>query len=161
MIWSIFKKCSKNKSKSVKSNDTNPVNNSKKLIQELQPKLEVLNDFNSRDDTIYVSDRHFDYLSVVDPYHEVRESISVISEVDQDVIENDVGNMEKKNGLEDTLIINNRCTKVTEKQLKSLQCPFTWNFESNVWNKNMMSRIENKYGKYNMDISVTKFSLEK
>lgn len=155
MIWLIFKKCRKNKSKPEKSNDSSQVEDPKKILRELLPKLDVLNDLSTCGDNVYLLDKHFEYLSVIDPYHEDRESISEIT--DQDIHKTNSSN----DSLEDNLIINNRCTKVTEKQLNSLQCPFTWNFEANVWNKNVTNRIEIKHGKQNIDISAKKFSLEK
>lgn len=155
MIWLIFKKCRKSKSKPEKSNGLNQTADPKKILRELLPKLDVLYDLNTCSDYVYLLDKHFEYLSVVDPYREVGESVSEIS--DQAIDKMNSSN----DSLEDTLIINNRCTKVTEKQLNSLQCPFTWNFKSNVWNKNVVNCIKNKYGPFKMDISVKKFSLEK
>lgn len=158
MIWLIFKKCRKSKSKPEKSNDSSRVEDPRKILREILPKLDVLNDLNTCGDNVYLLDKHFEYLSVVDTYHESIESITEITgqDVDKTNSSNDIDL-----DIEDTLIINNRCTKVTEKQLNSLQCPFTWNFEANVWNKNVTNRVENKYGKFNMDISAKKFSLEK
>lgn len=158
MIWLIFKKCRKNNNKPVKSNDSNqvkPVEDPKNVLRDLLSKLDVLYNLNTCNYNVYLLEKHFEYLSIVDPYHEVRESIPEITYQGEDKMNN------SNDSLEDTLIINNRCSKVTKKQLNSLQCPFTWNFESNVWNKNVADCIENKYGKFNMDMSIKKFSLEK
>lgn len=167
MIWQIFKNCRKNKDKSVKSDETKPVSNSKQIIQELLLEFDALiNDLSNND--MFSTEQHFDYLSVIDPYNRVKESIpktAILTEHQDIVIENNT--VFEMVNLDDNIdaaamIINNRCNKVTEKHLQLLQCPFTWNLESDVWKTNIIDHIENKYGKYNVNIkSPITFSLEK
>jgi len=168
MIWLLFKNCSKNKkSKTIKSDDNYiQVNNSKSIIKELLPKLDVFDDLDTSNDNVFVLDKHFTYLSIVDPYNEFKESTLEKTEVDKFVvIENDSEVINEIDDLEasikDAMAINNRFGKVTEKHLKSLQCPFTWDLEPEVWKKNIANRIEKKYGKYNTNISSVRFSFEK
>ncbi|CAI6362031.1 unnamed protein product [Macrosiphum euphorbiae] len=168
MIWLLFKSCSRNKrSKTIKSDENYmKVNNSKEIIKELLPRLDVFNDLEACNDNVFVTDRHFAYFSILDPYNEFKELTPEITAVaDQVVIENDnaetsqIGNLEAR--IEDSVVINSRFSRVTENHLKTLQCPFTWNFEPEVWKKNIVNRIEKKYGKYNMNLSSVRFSFEK
>lgn len=168
MIWLLFKSCSRNKrSKTIKSDENYmKVNNSKEIIKELLPRLDVFNDLEACNDNVFVTDKHFAYLSILDPYNEFKELTPEITAVaDQVVIENDnaetsqIGNLEAR--IEDSVVINSRFSRVTENHLKTLQCPFTWNFEPEVWKKNIVNRIEKKYGKYNMNLSSVRFSFEK
>jgi len=168
MIWLLFKSCSRNKkSKTIKSDENYmKVNNSKEIIKELLPKLDIFNDLEACNDNVFVTDKHFAYLSILDPYNEFKDLTPEITAMaDQMVIENDnavtneIGNLEAR--IEDSVVINNRFSRVTEKHLKTLQCPFTWDFEPEVWKKNIVNRIEKKYGKYNMNISSVRFSFEK
>lgn len=167
MIWLLFKSCSRNKkSKTIKSDENYmKVNNSKAIIKDLLPKLDVFNDLEACNDNVFVTDKHFAYLSIFDPYNEFKELTPEITATEQVVIENDntvineIGNLEVST--EDSMVINNRFSRVTEKHLKTLQCPFTWDFESAVWKKNIVNRIEKKYGKYNTNISSVRFSFEK
>lgn len=167
MIWLIFKKCCN--SKSVKPDEAIPVRNPKKIIKELLSELDVVNDLDEHDDRIFITDKHFASLSVIDSHNNIKESVIEIFESDQETIENfnSSDNIKNKmNKVEDvldaTVIINNRCTKITEIHLKSLQCPFTWDLEPNVWGKNIVNRIENKYGKFNMKMdSSLDFSFER
>lgn len=168
MIWLLFKNCSKNKkSKTIKSDENYiQVNNSKSIIQELLPKLDIFNDLDTSNDNIFVMDKHFAYLSISDPYNEFKECTPEKTEAEKSVvIENDIEVIKEIDDLEanieDAMVINNRFSKVTEKHLKSLQCPFTWDFEPEVWKKNVANRIEKKYGKYNTNISSVRFSFEK
>lgn len=168
MIWLLFKNCSKNKkSKTIKSEENYlQVNDSKSIIEELLPKLDIFNDLDTSNDNIFVTEKHFAYLSISDPYNEFKERTpektedekSVVIENNIEVI-NEIDDLEAN--IEDAMIINNRFSKVTEKHLKSLQCPFTWDFEPEVWKKNVANRIEKKYGKYNTNISAVTFSFEK
>jgi len=167
MIWLLFKSCSRiKKSKTIKSDENYmKVNNSKAIIKELLPKLDIFNDLEACNDKVFVTDKHFAYLSMFDPYNEFKELAPEITGTEQVVIENDIvvineiDNLEAN--IEDSIIINNRFSRVTGKHLKALQCPFTWDFEPEVWKKNIVNRIEKKYGKYNMNISSVKFSFEK
>uniref|UniRef100_A0A2S2RB26 Uncharacterized protein n=1 Tax=Sipha flava TaxID=143950 RepID=A0A2S2RB26_9HEMI len=165
MIWLIFKNCSRNKSKSVKSTDIINVNNSKQIIQELLREFDAIDDLSECDNTIFSTELHFNYLSVVEPFYNEEESIPKMEmNGHQNVFENNtVFEMaDLENDIDAaTMIINRRCNKVTEKHLKLLQCPFTWNLESGVWKTNIIDHIKNKYGKYNMNISSITFSLEK
>ncbi|XP_026823304.1 uncharacterized protein LOC113561210 [Rhopalosiphum maidis] len=168
MIWLFFKNCSKNKkSKTIKSDDNYlQVNNSKSIINELLPKLDVFDDLDTSNDNVFFMDKHFAYLSIVDPYNEFKESTPEKTEADKSVvIENESEEINEVDDLEasikDAMVINNRFGKVTQKHLKSLQCPFTWDLEPEVWKKNIANRIEKKYGKYNTNISSVRFSFEK
>lgn len=164
MIWLIFKNCSRNKNKSIKSADTIKTNNSKQIIQELLQEFDAIDDLNDCDNVIFSTEQHFDYLSVVEPYHDEKESIPKITmNGHQDVIENNIvfEMADLDNDLDAAAIINSRCNKITEKHLELLQCPLTWNLESDVWKTNIIDHIENKYGKYNMNISSITFSFEK
>jgi hypothetical protein len=42
-------------------------------------------------------------------------------------------------------------------QINSLQCPFTWNLKQN----HKISRLQNEYGEYNLDISSQEFLFER
>ncbi|XP_027838354.2 uncharacterized protein LOC114120598 [Aphis gossypii] len=168
MIWLLFKNCSKNKkSKTIKSDENYlQVNNSKSIIQELLPKLDIFNDLDTSNDNIFVTDKHFAYLSISDPYNEFKNCTPEKTEAEKSVvIENDIEVIKEIDDLEanieDAMVINNRFSKVSEKHLKSLQCPFTWDFEPEVWKKNVANRIEKNYGKYNTNISSVRFSFEK
>lgn len=163
----IFKKCGKNKSKSIKLNKTNQVNinQARQILRELLPKLDAIEESYEHDDTIFITDKHFDFLSVTNPYHDLDKSNTEIFATDQDIIENDTFHEdilnELENSIEAALIINNRCIKVTEKHLKSLQCPFTWDLRLDTWSNNIVNQVENKYGKYNTNISSSSFSLKR
>lgn len=168
MIWLIFKNCRKNKNKSIESDDTKQiVPSSKQIVQELLLEFDTVNDLSECNNDLFSTEQHFDYLSLIDPYHEIKESIpkkAILLTDQQDVTENNT--VFEMVNLEDnievaTMMINNRCIKVTEKHLESLQCPFTWNLEPDVWKTNIVDHVENKYGKYNMNISSITFSFEK
>lgn len=167
MIWLLFKNCcNKNKNKSRKPDETREgTNDLNKIIGELLPKLDVFDDPARGEDEIFVTDTHFACLSIVDPYDDTEEALQEIVEADQNPIEKDTTTWEIDD-LDDTvgttLMINNRCTKVTEKHLKSLQCPFTWDLGPRVWKQNFVHRVVNKYGKHNTTTtSSVKFSFEK
>jgi len=51
-------------------------------------------------------------------------------------------------------------TKRIVNQINNLQCLFTWNIKPNN-KKNVILRIWNKYGKYNLNISSSEFTLER
>lgn len=160
MIWSIFKNCSKNKSsKSDKVDKTKRANNPNKVIREFLSKLDEIHGSDQFDDNVFITDRHFDCLSVLDP----NISNNEFEESECNIVENGV--VKAADGLEENIeaiAISNRCTIVTEQHLKSLQCPFTWILEpADLWRKNIVNRMENKYGKYNMNISSTRFSFER
>lgn len=162
MIWLLFKNCRKNKS--AKSEKKNGTDDPKKIVGELLSELDVFDDPAHCGDKIFVTDTHFTCLSVVDPYNEIEMAIRKIIEADQqNGIENDTTREtdDLEDGIETAMMINNRCAKVTEKLLKSLQCPFTWNLEPCAWKQNVVQRIKNKYGKHNTNMSSVKFSFEK
>jgi len=46
------------------------------------------------------------------------------------------------------------------KQIKNLECLFAWNIKPNNEN-NFILLIQNKYGKYNLNIQSSEFTLEK
>ncbi|XP_025200273.1 uncharacterized protein LOC112598130 [Melanaphis sacchari] len=168
MIWLFFKNCCRNKkNKTIKSDENYlQVNNSKSIIKELLPKLDVFNDLDTRNDNVFVTDKHFAYLSIFDPYNEYKEFTTEKTEADKFVvIENDIEVINEiddlKTGIEEAMVTNKKFGKITEKKLKSLHCPFTWNFEPEVWKKKIDNRIEKKYGKYNTNICSVRFSFEK
>lgn len=169
MIWLLFKNCSKKKkTKTIKSAEKNEmqVNNSKTIIKELLPKLDVFNELNACDDNcVFITDKHFAYLSIVDPYNEFKEYTPEITVADKVIIENGISVVNEiddlEDGIEDAFNVFSKHTKVTQANLKSLQCPFTWDFEPEVWNKNIVNRIEKKYGKFNMNIPSNGFSFER
>lgn len=165
MIWSIFKNCSKSKSKAINVEKTKQVKNPQKIIQEFLLKLDAFHGLDGFDDKVFITDKHFACLSIFDSSKQFKESSSTTNLIEtvHGVIVKKVDDLEES--IENTLI-NNRCTVSTtivviEEQLKSLECPFTWNLEPDTWNKNIINRIENKYGKYNINISSIKFSFEK
>jgi len=141
------------------------VNNSKEIIKELLPKLDVFNDLEACNHKVFVTDKHFAYLSIFDPYNEFKELTPETTVTEHVVIENDIVVINEIENLEantdDSMVVSSRFSRVTEKHLKALQCPFTWDFESEMWKKNIVNRIEKKYGKYNTNISSVKFSFEK
>lgn len=165
MIWLLFKNCGKTKSKSTKFNEMKQTNNNpNKILKELLPKLDVFDDLDceSNENVTFVTDTHFACLSVIDTYHRIKETIPEVTKDDQDSIINQVNDLE--NGIETAMGINNtgRCTKVMEKHLKTLQCPFNWDLEPETSKTNILNRIEHKYGIYNTNItSRAKFSFER
>lgn len=64
------------------------------------------------------------------------------------------------NNKPETAQIENSDNKRLINQINSLQCPFTWNLKRNH-SKFMISRIKNKYGEYNLDISSQEFTFER
>lgn len=50
--------------------------------------------------------------------------------------------------------------KKTINQINSLQCLFTWQLKPN-YKKNMIFSVENKYGDYNLNISLPEFTFER
>lgn len=50
--------------------------------------------------------------------------------------------------------------KIFIDQINNLQCPFTWNIKSVGKNKTI-SLIQNKYGEYNLNISLPEFTFER
>lgn len=163
MIWLLFKNCGKTKRKSAKFDEMKRTkNNPNKILKDLLPKLDVLDDLDceSGENVTFVTDMHFACLSVIDTYYRVNETILKITKDDQYDTINQLNDLE--NDIQTVMTINNRCAKVTEKHLKTLQCPFTWDLESNMLKTNILNRIEYKYGIYNTDItSRAKFSLER
>lgn len=163
MIWLLFKNCGKTKSKSVKFNEVKRTNNNpNKILKELLPKLDVFDDLDceSNENVTFVTDTHFACLSIIDTYNRVKETIPEVAKDDQDSKISRVNDLE--NGIEAIMVINNRCAFVTEKHLKTLQCPFNWDLEPELLKINILNRIEHKYGIYNTNIiSRAKFSFER
>lgn len=164
MIWSIFKNCSKNKStKSNGEDKTKLVNNSKQIIRELLNKLDAVHELDQFDDNVFITDKYFDCLSILDPNSEVNNETGKLNKTEHGIIKNDV--IKTADDFEEnieSILINNRCYAVTEKHLKSLQCPFTWISEPNgFWNENIVNRMENKYGKFYTKTSSITFSFER
>lgn len=169
MIWLLFKSCGKKKRKSEKADDETKqvpqANNSKKIIQEVLTGVDVV--FNDLDECahnkVFVTEKHFACLSVVDnkKENEVNESILEIIEVEPDVIDDKDEMDYLGDDMDAAMIINNRYTRVTEKNLKSLQCPFTWDLKPDDWENDIVNRVENKYGNYNTSHHSITFSFEK
>lgn len=169
MIWLLFKSCGKKKRKSEKSADKAKqipyVNNSKTIIQEVLPEIDVVfNDLGEcAHNKVFVTEKHFAYMSVIDNKKEDGDNKSIfeIIEVEPHAIDDKDEVNSLGDDIDAAMVINNRCTKVTEKHLKSLQCPFTWDLTPDEWEKDIVNRIENKYGKYNTSFHSITFSFEK
>lgn len=166
MIWLLFKNCGRCKNKSPKSDqpEQRAIKSSKKVLQELLAEFDSVGDVDRCDGRVFVTDAHFACLSVVDPRREVNGSIAEIVDARPETAENGIMAAvdEQEDSIEAAMTMNKTRTKVTENHLKTLQCPFTWKFESGAWNTNVVGRIEKKYGKYNTDISsAVQFSFEK
>lgn len=164
MIWLFFKNCCKTKNKSTKTDKIKRMNNKpRKILKDLLPRLDVFDylDCNRDENVTFVTDTHFACLSVIDTCQRVKETISEVTKDDQDGLINQINDLE--NNMETAIVNNNRCAKVTEEHLKTLQCPFTWDLEPDVSKTNIVDRIKRKYGIYNTNISPSrdKFSFER
>ncbi|XP_050544978.1 uncharacterized protein LOC126907616 isoform X2 [Daktulosphaira vitifoliae] len=152
MFDSLFKK-SKNTSKNISSEIVNIAREGvEKLLQELE-KSNVQNEphVTSNIDSPY---NEVVCLSQAMTINDNDESIDSCSEIGNDSIseinseENNMPSSSDDYSQSDIL-----------KKLNDLQCPFTWNLKSNK--KHIIEHIENKYGKYNLDISSSKFTFER
>lgn len=65
------------------------------------------------------------------------------------------GDIKNKSNMEQIPIQNSKNTKLLV-QINALQCLFTWKIESK--SQNIISYIKNKYGDYNLDISLPEFT---
>lgn len=92
------------------------------------------------------ADIHLEYLSDSDSVDNFDDSKSDVSSIGENKLV--AAQIENPDGKK---LIN---------QINSLQCPFTWNLKPKH-KKNMISRIENKYGEYNLDISSNEFTLQR
>lgn len=63
--------------------------------------------------------------------------------------------IENKTNMEQIPIENSKNTKLLVK-INAMQCLFTWKIESK--SQNIISYIKNKYGDYNLDISLPEFT---
>lgn len=83
--------------------------------------------------------------------YELKSEINSDEETVQDPVENTI-----KEPVEDRTEKND--TNIA-KEMNSLECIFTWKLKS--YKRNIISRILNEYGDYNLDISLPEFSLKR
>lgn len=73
-----------------------------------------------------------------------------------DDTQNEVGSIEENK----QELVKDSNTKNIINKINSLQCLFTWNIKS-MRKKNVISLIQSRYGKYNLDISSPEFTFER
>lgn len=165
MIWLLFKNCRKKKNEYADYTDPpKTAVHGKRVLRDVLARLDALrpHDDNDNGGGVYITDRHFDSLSVSGCNGTRQDStgITVVEGHLEDDPEDAPGTEEEP----EVNLANRRSTKVSEKLLRTLQCPLAWTkIDDFDWNKNVVSHIQNKYGNYNTTdiVSSAKFSFEK
>lgn len=126
------------------------------------------NNRESKQNTIENTRQNIDVLKLL---NEIKDDDSTENIVVSNVVSSDIStkhlsiDSDLVSSVNDTKIIGNKNktpvehTKDTQllNQIKSLHCLFTWNLKSQK-KKDIITHIKNKYGNYNLDISVSEFT---
>lgn len=165
MIWLLFKNCGKSKKNSVRPGEDGTKNGPNRMVRELLPRLDAVVGDPADDGVqlVFVTDAHFACLSVI-------AADCVTATVDRDDGGSDSIVVLENGDQRDVAVAcsgKNRCAKVTEELLESLQCPFTWRLQRGdadprTRHRVVLDRVHDKYGMYNTDIRRSAaFSFEK
>lgn len=133
---------------------------SRKNVSDMLTKLDQINDSSDNGNSCSVSKDNItdaiDLLSIADSHTEYFDDCASVENFDDTKSEvSSIG----ENQLVSATVDDPNLKKILN-QINNLQCLFTWDIKPNNKN-NVMLRIQNKYGEYNLNISSSEFTLER
>lgn len=162
MFASLFKSFFKKNSKNVRKLDLNSdtVLISKQDVEDMLTQLNENEDYSYNGDAQSVSSDNvaetLDLLSIDDTHLDGVDDNG--STIQNDETKSEISSVGQN--AQESVKVEDPNVQKTINQINSLQCPFTWNIKPNK-QKNLISFIQNKYGEYNLDISLPEFTFER